>query len=141
MISRDWSDVHGNFLGSCETHFAASTLSGEKRDAARQYLDGLNVDSLEPDVERVAGGLVAVGRGNDIGDLVQGAKLSDFDIHHTGALWEDWGNARILQDGLQTTIFTSLSDEMTRAYPDLADTLAATAETQCTTDPATPVAP
>lgn len=141
VISRDWTDVHGNFLGSCETHFAASSLSGDQRAAAQRFLAGLDVDSLEPDAERVASTLVAVGRGDEIGDLVQGAKLTDFDIHGSGPLWEGWGNARILQDGLLATVFNSLTTEMTQTYPDLADALSGTAETQCTTDSATPVVP
>jgi hypothetical protein len=139
VISRDWTDVHGNFLGSCETHFAASTLSGEKRAAVKSFLDGLDVASLEPDAESVAGDLVAVGRGDEVGDLIEGAKVSDFDITHTGPDWEDQSNARILQNGLYVTVFKLVNTELGKTWPEFQ--FGTLGETQCTTDPATPVAP
>jgi hypothetical protein len=141
VIARGWSDVQGNFLGTCETHLAASSLGGDQRAAAQQFLSGLNVDALEPDAEQVAAGLVAVGRGDEIGNLVDGAKITDFDVTHTGELWADRGNAVILQNALQTTVFNKMSAEMIAIWPDLVNTLESTAETQCSPTSASTVTP
>lgn len=141
VIARDWVDVNGNALGSCESRLAAGALPADALASARSYLDSLDTDSLEPDGETIAGLLVAVDQPQRMGQLVQGRDVGDYDINHTGPSWDRawWSDARILQDGLVKVVFTGMSDHLTLKWPELNTTessIEARVQTQCTTDPA-----
>lgn len=136
VVTRDWVDVNGTDLGTCESHLATNDLSPEAQTAARDFLSSLDVDSMKPDAEYVATLTVAVGRPEDLGRLIAGADVADFDINHTGPTWTGFSDARILQAGLMQTVFTSLGTELGDAWPNLTDELSANIETQCSTDPA-----
>lgn len=136
QITRDWSDANGVSLGTCESHLATDALSPDARTAARDYLASLDFDSLEPDTELVASTLIALGRPDDLGRLIAGADVADFDIQHTGPTWSGayWTDARVLQDGLTRTVFTSLGEALGKDWPETLGQLSANVETQCSTD-------
>lgn len=136
VFSREWFDVEGRALGSCETHLATDSLSGDERTAAQTYLKTLDVDSLQPDPGFIAGRLLAVGRPDDLGRLIAGADIEDFNVHTDGEVWTGpiASDARILQDGLTQVVFNSLMADLVTQWPDLVNTLQSTAETQCSTD-------
>ncbi len=136
-IARDWTDVEGNSLGSCESRLAGVSLTDEQRAAVRSLLSEADVDARGPDTEYVAGAMVSTGQPERLGQLIEGARVEDYDLSHTGPLWsEEWlSDARILQDGLTQGIFVEISDEVNDRWPEL-DGMSANVETQCTTDPA-----
>lgn len=138
VIARDWTDVGGETLGSCETRLKTDSLSVEASDTARTYFATVDLASLEPDAEVVAGLLTAVGRPGDLGRLVEGADVSEFEIRHTGPLWPDevFSDARILQDGLLHTVVAGMNEALVPFTSMLHDgTFQSLLETQCTTDP------
>lgn len=141
VVARDWVDVAGNYLGSCESHLSTDTLPADARELAVAYLDSVDVDSIEPDPEWIAGELQAVGRLDDIGTLVDGAKPADFDTGGegwSGPALEYFSDARILQDALTQKVFTGMSDVLVERMPDFSydvEDIGARIETQCTTDP------
>lgn len=140
VIMREWTDATGNSLGACETRWSTDPLAPEVRDAARQYLDQIDIDTIDPAPEVVASLLVAVGRPDSMSRLLPGEDIAEYDVHHNGPLWDAdwWSDARILQDGLNHKVFTGLSDHLITKWPEL-DTgnsgVASRLETQCTTDP------
>lgn len=142
-ISRDWVDVTGASLGTCESRLAADALTDAQRAEVRDYLAGLDIDTLAPDTEYVATLLSAVGRPDDLGRLVAGARVEDYDITTTGPLWDEsvWTDARVLQAGLLQSVVLSMNDESTLSGSASADGLSSRMETQCSTDPITPSAP
>lgn len=133
IVAREWTDVNGASLGACESHLAIENLSEADRDTARQYLQGVDVDSLKPTPEVVASLLVAADRPDRMGDLIAGASVTDYEITHTGPAWDAdwWSDARILQDGLMRTVFTGMAQDL----PEEVSGLESTVQTQCTTDP------
>ncbi len=141
VVAREWTDVAGTYLGSCETHFAANAVSADVLPDARQYLESLDVDSIAPDAEIVASGLRSVGRPDDVGRLISGAVASDFDTHHQGELLPSdvFSDARILQDGLTWVVFEGMykSFEAKGFDPQTyeGNDSSVSMETQCTTDP------
>lgn len=138
VIAQDWEDVDGTALGSCESRLAMQALPEEQRAATRDYLASLDLDTVELDTAYMANVLVAVGRPDDLGRLVAGANVADYDTMHTGPLWSDewWSDARIMQDGLTQAIFTGIAAELGSRWPEVADNgLEVQVETKCTTDP------
>lgn len=138
VIARDWTDVDGVYLGSCEARLAADAVPADALAAARDYLDSIDLATIEPDPERVAGDLNAVGRLDEVGRLIPGAIPTDFDVTLVGEQWpsEYFTDARILHEGLVSAVFTTMSDAVLAQWPELAeDGLSAAVETQCTTDP------
>lgn len=136
QISREWTSVDGVALGTCESHIATIGLSPEARSAARDYLATLDVDSLEPDAELVAIYLGSLGRPDDLGRLIDGADAADYDIEPPSSPMkgEWWTNARVLQDGLTSTVLTSLSKEMSADWPEAREQLSSNIDTQCVND-------
>ena len=139
-IARDWTDVNGVNLGACESHIATVGLSLEAQTAARDYLASIDIDSLRPDTEMVANILLALGRPDDLGRLIEGADTADYDLEHTGSTWtgEWWTDARVLQDGLTSTVLKSLDEQMRADGFDVGDALASNIDTQCANDGAGP---
>jgi hypothetical protein len=137
VVARDWVDVDGFSLGSCESRLATQDLTDEEHLVARDYLATIDPDGLDPDAEYVANVMVAVGRPDDYGRLITGHTIDEFDTGHTGSLWtQPWlSDARIMQDGLMQTVFTELADEIGARWPDVGDVLTAHVETKCSTDP------
>ncbi len=141
VIAREWVDVDGTSLGSCESRLAADELPADALNDARDYLAALDTESLDPDPEVVASLLVAVNRPDRMGQLIPGTQVSDYDVTHTGPVWSQgwWSDARILQDGLVSTVFAGMANDLTAKWPELdsADSpIASKIQTQCTTDPA-----
>jgi hypothetical protein len=136
QIAREWTDVNGLSLGTCESHIGTIGLSPEARTAARDYLATLDIDSIKPDTEMVATLLVALGRPDDLGRLIEGAHVADYDIEATGSTWtgEWWTDARILQDGLTSTVLTSLAKKMSADWPEASNQLSSNIDTQCAND-------
>ena len=144
VVARDWADGAGTYLGSCETRLSAHSVAHDALEAMRRYLDTIDLDSVEPNPENVAGGLLSVGRPDDLSRLIPGAVASDYDVSHSGEPWSsEWfSDARILQDALMHEVFTRMSQQA-YATEGSADGVAALAnsgisaqlETQCTTDP------
>lgn len=136
VIARDWTDVEGKALGSCESRMALGDLPAEAREEALAYLETIDVDSLEPDPERVAGVLVAVDRPGDLGRLIAGADVSDFDINHTGPTWDQasFSDARILQGALQETVFAGMVNHVEATWRPQLDAIQSRVETHCTTE-------
>ncbi len=139
VIVRDWSDVSGDFLGSCESRLKVNSLPGEAYDLAIGYLDAIDVDTVQPDPEWVAGLLHAVGRLDDVGRLVPGAVPSDFSPGGdgwSGPALEYFSDARVLQDSLTQAVFNGMAAKIRERdeFRDLSD-LTSRVETQCTTDP------
>lgn len=144
VVARDWTDVEGTYLGSCESRLGAYSVAPEVMESMRQYLDTIDLDALDPNPETVALGLLSVGRPDDLRRLIPGEKASDYDVSHTGELRpSEWfSDARILQDGLMHEVFTRMSkeayatDEASDGVGTLASSgISAQLETQCTTDP------
>jgi hypothetical protein len=137
IVSRDWVDLTGESLGSCETRLATEAFPEDAAAEARAFLAELDVDAIRPDPEYVASMLVAVDRPGDLDRLVAGVDIDDFDITHTGSTWDQalWSDARILQSALTQEVFVAMSDALRERWPELADNTTAHAETQCTTDP------
>ena len=138
VVARDWTDVTGAYLGSCETRIAANTMPADALALARERLASIDLDTIAPDAEVIAGALTAVGRLDEVGRLIPGAQRSDFDVHHNSAAWpQEWySDARILQDGLMMAVFADMAGGVLEQHPELmADGISASEETQCTTDP------
>jgi len=70
LVTRDWQDTAGRYLGSCESHVRIDHLEPGVRGEAVRYLDTLDLDALEPDPDYVAGYLHALGRFDDVSRLV-----------------------------------------------------------------------
>lgn len=141
VIAREWVDVDGNPLGRCESRLATNELPSEALSAARSYLAGLDTDALEPEPEVVAALLTAVGRPDRLGSLVAGADISDFDVNATGPTWEQewWSDARVLQEGLVSVVFSGMAERLVAQWPKLNSSdsdISSKVQTQCTTDPA-----
>ncbi|MBO0985000.1 hypothetical protein [Rathayibacter sp. SD072] len=143
VYSREWFDVDGNSLGSCETRTSLDSLTDDQKTAVRDYVDALDVDALQPSPEAVAGRLLAAGRPEDFNRLLSGVDTTDFELYHEGELWTGQvsDDARIMQDGLSQVVWNSLAGELTAQWPDLVNTLQGKQETQCITDSLYPSAP
>lgn len=140
VVARDWTDVGGTPLGSCETRLAIDELPDDVQADVAAYFATLDVDAIEPNAEAVAAGLNSVGRLDEIGRLVEGAEPSDFTVSHQGELLDPTVNtdARILQDSLVQTITTDLATAMFASHGDaLSAGLGSAGETQCTAAPGT----
>lgn len=138
VIARDWVDAEGTALGSCEGRIAISELPADARADALAYFAELDVASIQPDAEMVAGTLNAVGRLEDIGRLIEGAQPSDFDVRHEGALLsaDVYTDARIMQDALMRTVTMDMTTAIWSEHPEVHEAGIATAgETQCTAAP------
>lgn len=139
VIARDWSDAGGNVLGSCESRLKVGDMPREAYDMAIEYLDDIDVDTVQPDPEWVAGTLHALGRLDEVGLLVPGAVPSDFDASGegwSGPALEYFSDARVLQDSLTQAVFVGMTAKI-RERDEFRDLLSLTSsvETQCTTDP------
>lgn len=137
-ISRDWFDIDGVFLGSCESRLAANDLPGDVRLIAVTYLDAVDIDAIEPDPDVLAGSLFAQGRADDIAQLVEGAKASDFELSHDGEPWDNpmFTDARFMQDAFIHTLFAGMSNAVLAEHPELElEGITASVETRCSTDP------
>lgn len=97
QIAREWTDVAGVNLGTCESRIGTVGLSPEARTAARDYLATLDIDAIKPDTEMVANILFALGRPDDLGRLIDGADVADSDLELSGPTWTGgwWTDARI----------------------------------------------
>lgn len=140
VVARSWTDSEGTWLGDCETRIALENLPEVARPTARSYLESQDLDALEPDPESVAGGLLAVGRPEDLSRLIPNADSDEFDITHTGELWPSdwWSDARILQDATTASLLRGLTETLFTAHPELGDQgIESIGETQCITDPTT----
>ncbi len=147
VVARSWTDVSGNYLGSCESHMAVDTLPANARKMAVDYFNALDVDSVSPDPEWIASELQAVGRLDTIGNFVAGATPADFETlgdGWTGPTIVYFSDARIMQDALTQQVFKGMSDLLVRHMPgsdyDWKD-ITARIETQCSTDPGRPGQP
>ena len=137
-ISRDWFDVNGAFLGSCESRLASGELPRDAHRVAADYLASVDIDAIVPDPEILAASLFAQGRIDDIGTLVPGAQPSDFELSHDGEPWDNplFTDARFMQDAFISTLFAGMSDAVFFEHPELElDGVTASVETHCTTDP------
>lgn len=152
VVARDWTDATGTYLGSCETRLAAHSVAPDTLESMRRQLDAIDIESLKPNPEAVAGGLLSVGRPDDLSRLLPGEVASDYDVSHTGLPWpaEWFSDARILQDALMHEVFTRMFEGAPPSTKEdkflgpstaeddvaiLADSVSAQVETQCTTDP------
>lgn len=141
VVARDWSDVAGNYLGSCESRLAATAIPDDARDLARDYLSSVDVDAIEPDPEWIAGLLHAVGRLDDVGKLVRGAVPADFGASGdgwSGPALEYFTDARVLHQALTQEVFNGMSDVLVERMPEFDyewKDITLRIETQCTTDP------
>ncbi|MBX3087199.1 MAG: hypothetical protein KF742_08230 [Cryobacterium sp.] len=141
VVARSWTDVSGNYLGSCESHMAVDTLPATARKLAVDYFNALDVDSVSPDPEWIASELQAVGRLDTIGNLVAGATPADFEAlgdGWTGPTIDYFSDARILQDALTQKVFKGMSDLLVEQIPGSDygwSDITARIETQCSTDP------
>lgn len=141
VVTREWSDVNGAYLGTCETRMSTDVMPEDVRDLALDYLQTVDVDSIEPDPEWVAGLLHAVGRLDDVGRLIPGAVPGDFSAGGEG--WRGpaldyFTDARILQDSMVQKVFNGMSDHLVAqmsAHSYGWDDLTTRLETKCTTDP------
>lgn len=140
VMARIWVDVEGTPLGSCESRLATVDLPEDARADSLAYFAALDVAAVEPDPERVAAGLNAVGRLGEVGRLVPGAEPSDFDVRHDGSLWSTdvYTDARILQEAMVQTIAMDMTVDISPASPELFEAgVAVATETQCTPAPGT----
>lgn len=136
VVAREWTDVDGVVLGSCESRLEMQDLPDDVQADAAAYLDSLGVATLEPDAESIATQLESMGRLDEIGRFVEGAQPSDFDVAHEGELVESDMDARILQESLLMTIGRDLGETMLERHPDaLANGFGSEWETQCTAAP------
>ncbi len=139
VIARDWTDVSGTYLGSCESRLAANAMPDGAYDIAIDYLNTVDVDSIEPDPEFVAGYLHSLGRLDDVGRLVAGAVPADFEVsgdRWTGPASEYFSDARILHQSLTQAVYAGMAAKIheREEFMDYYD-MTARVETQCTTDP------
>lgn len=141
VIAREWTDVEGVVLGTCESRLAVDEVDSEVLAAAHRYLDGIDVDALQPDAESVAATLVAVDLPERMPYLVPGGDVDDYDVSNAGgeegAIWDrEWhSDARILQDGLVQTVLTGMADSVFNSIPGGTESVGSLIETHCTTDP------
>lgn len=139
VVARDWSDINGNYLGSCESRMSVHDLPAEAYGVAIRYLNSIDVDSIEPDPEWIAGLLHAIGRVDEVGRLVPGAVPSDFDASGNG--WHGpvlayFADARVLHQALSQAIYSGMANEVLTKVPGTKHHLVGSKlQIQCTTDP------
>lgn len=137
-FSRDWTDLDGNYLGTCETRLRLGRLPAEVRPVVEEYLATHDIDSLEPSWGTVAGLLVATGRPERFPELRVGGDVTDYRITIDGEVWgaDEWSDARILQAGLERTVTLAINRELVRRMSELGNIgITGTSESQCSTDP------
>jgi len=130
VITRQWTDVAGTYLGTCESRIRASDLPEEKRARVREYFTTVDLDAFQPDPEFVALHLKIAGRLEDLGRLVPGADPDDFRTDELERSENQTSDARVMQDALAQTIAHELFLHVGRIE------LWSTFETQCSEDPA-----
>lgn len=147
-FTRTWTDVDGNFLGTCETRMKADVLpSQEIQDAARAYLADLDIASMVPNTESVAARLAQLDRADRLPQLIEGAETADFDIKLVGGTQPDptVSDAHVLQDALASVVFNGMASAVFAAFPDdsflSASGVGGESQTQCSTDPTETPAP
>lgn len=136
VVARDWNDVNGTYLGSCESRMTVKELTPATRDVAKSYLDALDLNSVVLDVETVAGLLNSVGRIDELGSLIRGADASNLDLAGGSFDPDFYSNARILHTALTMQVHRNMVREIVATVPE-ADRgeLVSAFETKCTTDP------
>ena len=136
-VTRDWSDINGNYLGTCESRMVIDVLPSAVGDLAREYLNSVDLAVLEPNPQSVAEMLNAVGRLDDVGRLVLRAEPSDFTVNDGAQLSPElYTDARILHTALTQEVFRGVANHIVEELPEAErDEILATIETQCNTDP------
>lgn len=136
VIAREWTDVNGTYLGSCESRMTVKELTPATRDVAKSYLDALDLNNVILDVETVAGLLNSVGRIDELGSLIRGADASNLDLAGGSFDPDFYSNARILHTALTMQVHRDMAREIVATVPE-ADRgeLVSAFEIQCTTDP------
>lgn len=128
VLTRDWYDASGTFLGYCEGRIEVVHRDPDRASAARTYLATVNVDLLEPNLDWLAMALASQGELDRIGQLVNGADPSTFDDMGDLAPQEKVPDADLLHNALMRTVL----DRMHAAIDD--PELSATGDVQCSTD-------
>lgn len=135
VVARSYTDVDGTPLGSCETRLALEELPADVRADFAAYVADLDVAAIEPNPETVAASLSSVGRLEDIGRLIEGARPSDFNVTHHGELLldEPTTDARAMQQGVLLAIGQAMAADLGSTHPDVYDAgLRSLEETHCT---------
>jgi hypothetical protein len=130
VIARQWTDVAGAYLGTCESRIRASELPEEKRAKVREYFDTVELDAIQPNPEFVALHLKMAGRLGDIGRLVPGAEPDDFGTDDGETSRYQPSDAQVMQGALAQTIAHELFLQVGSIE------LSSAIETQCSDDPA-----
>jgi len=140
VVARDWYDLDGTYLGSCEAHVRIEHPAPEVLAAAQRSLASLDLDELGPDPTSVALWLASFDRLDDYSHLIPGeptdptiADLTPIDTSPEVRAFAS--DARILQIALIQTVHDAVSADLEAAGldPDVAFT--GEGEIQCSTDP------
>jgi len=140
-FTRDWYDVAGDYLGTCESRIQLELLPADVRPVAEEYLATHDIGRLEPNWRTVAVMLAIVGRAERFPELRAGGDVADYGVTlygHEAAPWaeEVWSDAHVLQTGLDRTLIEAINRELFTRMPGLENQgIVATGETQCSTDP------
>lgn len=140
VVTREWHDAEGAYLGACESHVTVEHASPEAEAAALGYLAHLDLDTLQPQADEVAGELFALGRTDDYARLLGGPEP---DWSTFSGDWSDvpgevrafHSDARILQTALLVSVHVQIADHLQEMQLDPDFSLTGEGETHCSTDP------
>lgn len=140
VVTRDWYDVEGTYLGTCESHVRIEHESPEVLAEARRLLAALDLDDLPPDPTWVALWLASWDRLGDYPRLIGGdlpdpsiADLAPLDA--SGDVIAYQTDARILQLALLMTVHNEISADLQAAGLDAEFAFTGEGETYCSSDP------
>jgi len=140
-IARDWYDVEGNYLGSCESRIDVYLLDEQVRPVVENWFATHDVDSYEPRPETVAAALYFRGDPERMPQILAGETVDaylDGIQGRPGSSPPEFrritSDAYILHMALNRTIDWEITQAIFGAEPELGS-ISASGELHCTTDP------
>ncbi|MBO9578067.1 MAG: hypothetical protein J7480_04780 [Microbacteriaceae bacterium] len=144
-IGRDWYDVAGNRLGSCEERVDVTMLDAQVRPAVEAWFATHDVSTMQPRAEWVAHALLMRGDPERLPELLPGETiepyLADYQgpadgmPSHVSQAHTKYADARILQEALSREVNWQIARAIRAASPEIGDAaVTGTFEIHCTTD-------
>ncbi len=142
-IARDWYDLAGNFLGSCEVRVDVKLLDEQVRPIVEEWFATHDIDAYAPNPEWVAAKLFWRGDPERMPQLLEGETVDAYRSGISGQRGSGFSpqdrldsDARILHDALWMVVHREISGAIFAAEPDLGSTgIESIGELRCTTDP------
>ena len=146
-IARDWYDVEGNYLGSCETRVDIELVDEQVRPIVERWFATHDVDDIEPDGATLARWLMLAGREDRLPELLAGKTFEQYrdQIGVGSAIASDdfrgyMSDAYVLHTALERAVSAQIMREVIDAAPaeQVERGIGASGEIHCTTDPVEP---